>query len=171
MPPEGTVRIDDAKIIFRNFIGKEGPFNAEGDRNFGVLLDDEVAEAMEADGWNVKWLKPRPDIEEEVEPQAWLPVFLKYKGRNGPVRPPLVAQITSRGRVNLGEDEVEVLDWAEMVAVDLIVRPFFWEVNGKSGTKAMLKTMFVTIQEDELEIKYAHTRPVSDVNFEDENED
>src|SRR3954465_11535199 len=41
-----------------------GPVYREGDRNFAVLLDDEVAAAMNEDGWNVKWLKPREDAEE-----------------------------------------------------------------------------------------------------------
>jgi hypothetical protein len=154
--PDNTVMMEGVQIVFRNFAGKEGPYNKEGDRNFGVLLDDTVATAMAEDGWNIKWLKPREDAEEEETEQAWLPVALKYQGRNGPVRPPTVALLNSQNkRRNLGEEEVEILDWAEITNVDLIVRPYTWEVQGKSGVKAYLKSMFVTIEEDELERKYA----------------
>lgn len=149
MPPnDGTVLMEGVRIIFRNFAGKEGKYNREGDRNFAVLLDDEVATAMAADNWNVKWLQPRNEEEEEA-PQAYLPVSLSYKGR-----PPRVVLITSRGRTNLDETQVELLDWANIINVDLIVRPYEWLVNGKTGIKAYCQSIYVTIEEDALEIKY-----------------
>jgi hypothetical protein len=140
--------MEGVRIIFRNFAGKEGKYNREGDRNFAVLLDNEVANAMAEDNWNVKWLQPRGEDEEET-PQAYLPVSLSYKGR-----PPRVVMITSRGRSNLDEDQVEILDWATIVNVDLIVRPYEWTVNGKTGIKAYLQSIYITIEEDELERKY-----------------
>lgn len=149
MPPnDDTVLMEGVRIIFRNFSGKEGKYNREGDRNFAVLLDDEVANAMAEDDWNVKWLQPRGEDEEET-PQAYLPVSVSYKGR-----PPRIVLITSRGRTNLDDTQVEMLDWATIINVDLIVRPYRWEVNGKSGIKAYLQSLYVTIEEDELERKY-----------------
>jgi hypothetical protein len=61
MPAENTVLMEGVRIIFRNFAGKEGQYNREGDRNFGVILPDDVAQQMLADGWNVKYLKPREE--------------------------------------------------------------------------------------------------------------
>ena len=145
---DGTVLMEGVRIIFRNFSGKEGKYNREGDRNFAVLLDDEEANAMAGDNWNVKWLQPRNEDEEET-PQAYLPVSLSYKGR-----PPRVVVITSRGRTNLDDTQVEMLDWATIVNVDLIVRPYEWLVNGKTGIKAYCQSIYVTIEEDELERKY-----------------
>lgn len=149
MPQDNTVLMEGVRIVFRNFTGKEGQYNREGDRNFAVLLDDEVANAMDADGWNIKWLKPRENDEEETQ-QAYLQVAVNFKGR-----PPRIVIITSRGRTNLDEDSIEMLDWADIKNVDLIVRPYEWSVNGKTGIKAYLQSIYVTIEEDALELKYA----------------
>lgn len=146
---DNTVLMEGVRIIFRNFAGKEGQYNREGDRNFAVLLDEKVAAAMGEDGWNVKWLKPRSE-EEDDGPQAYLPISVNFKGR-----PPRIVLITSRGRTNLDEGQVETLDWVDIINVDLIVRPYEWTVNGKSGVKAYLQSIYVTIDEDPLELKYS----------------
>jgi hypothetical protein len=146
---DNTVLMEGVRIIFRNFSGKEGQYNREGDRNFAVLLDDTIANTMAEDNWNIKWLRPR-DEDEEENPQAYLPVSVNFKGR-----PPRIVLITSRGRTNLDEDSVEMLDWADIINVDLIVRPYEWQVNEKSGIKAYLQSIYVTIEEDPLEIKYS----------------
>lgn len=147
--PDNTVVMEGVRIIFRNFTGKEGQYNREGDRNFAVLLDEVTAGAMAEDGWNVKVLRPREDDEEQT-PQPYLPVSVNFKGR-----PPRIVLITSRGRTHLDESNVEMLDWADILNVDLIVRPYEWVVNDKTGIKAYLQALYVTIQEDPLEIKYA----------------
>ncbi len=146
---DNTVLMEGVRIIFRNFSGKEGQYNREGDRNFAVLLDDKVAAAMADDNWNVKWLRPRTEEEGET-PQAYLPISVNFKGR-----PPRIVLITSRGRTNLDEDQVEMLDWVDIITVDLIVRPYEWTVNQKSGVKAYLQSIYVTIEEDALELKYS----------------
>lgn len=144
---DNTVLMENVRIIFRNFSGREGMYNREGDRNFCVLLDRETAERMLRDGWNVKVLAAREEGEED---QPYLPVTVNFKGR-----PPRVVMITSRGRNTLEEDQVELLDWADIINADLIVRPYEWAVNGKTGIKAYLQSLYVTIQEDELELKYS----------------
>lgn len=146
MSEQGTVLIENARLIFRNFAGKESQFNREGDRNFCVILDPDVAEQMANDGWNVKFLQAR---EEGDEPQPYIQVSVGYKSR-----PPKIVQITSMGRTDLGEREVESLDWVEILNVDLIFRPYDWTINGKSGKKAYLKSLFITIEEDVLDAKY-----------------
>lgn len=150
---DNTVLMEGVRIIFRNFAGREGQYNREGDRNFAVLLDDKIANAMAEDKWNIKWLKPREE-DEDAQPQAYLPISVNFKGR-----PPRIVLITTRGRTNLDESTIETLDWVDIINVDLIVRPYEWTVNQKSGVKAYLQSIYVTIEEDPLEMKYNQIEP------------
>jgi hypothetical protein len=53
--------IEDARLIFRNFEGKQSQFNREGKREFSVILDPATAGQMAKDGWNIKTLKAREE--------------------------------------------------------------------------------------------------------------
>jgi len=147
-----TVTIEDAQLIFKNFSGKEGPFNREGNREFSVVLTEEVAHQMLEDGWNVKIPEPR---EEGDDPRPYISVAVSYK-----IRPPKIVMITSSARTNLDEDSVGTLDWADITKADLIINASAWTFGDKSGIKAYLKSLYVTIEEDELERKYA-PKPVA----------
>ena len=150
-----TFMVEDARIIFRNFSGKEGQYNREGDRNFAVVIPSDIADQMVLDGWNVRILEPR---EEGDDPTPYVQVAVNFNNR-----PPRVVMLTSTTRTQLDEASVEVLDWADFKTVDLIARGYEWSVNGKSGVKAYLQSMFVTIEEDALERKYAiHENPADD---------
>jgi hypothetical protein len=147
MPQEQTILFEDCRIVFRNFEGRETQYNRAGDRNFCVLLPAEMVDDLTEDGWNVKYLKAR---EEGVEDQPYLQVSVGYK-----YKPPKIVMITSRGRNDLSEDMIEMLDWVDIKTVDLIVRPYDWNVGGRSGKAAYVKTLYITINEDALELKYA----------------
>ena len=141
--------IENAELVFKNFEGREGPYNVKGERNFNVILTNhEDMVALQADGWALGELKP---LDEDGDPRPKMKVSLRFD-----VFPPNIVLITNNGmtRTRLTEDTVGILDTIEMELVDLIVRPYDWEFGGKSGTKAMVKTMFVTAREDELEAKY-----------------
>lgn len=141
---------EDCRIIFRNFSGEQSQYNPKGARNFCVIVDDmEVAKAMEADGWNIKYRQP---LDEGGDETAYIPVAVSFDNV-----PPTVVLITSRGRTHLDESTISTLDYAEIENVDLILNPYNWEVNGKHGVKAYLKSMYVTIHEDPLARKYAET--------------
>lgn len=160
MPLENIV-MEGVRIIFRNFSGKADQYNREGDRNFSVLLDPDTAAAMERDGFNVKVLHPR---EEGDLPQPYLKITVKYRNMAGEkIKPPRVVMITSKGKTQLDEDSIEALDWADIQNVDLIVRPFEWEMgkgkDAKHGVAAYLQSIYVTINEDPLEKKYSGVDP------------
>lgn len=146
-----TFQVDDAQLLpppFKNFTGRKTMYNREGDRNFCIILDPEFAATLANDGWAVKWLDPR---EEGDEPTAYIKVTVKFGDY-----PPRITMISSAGKTLLDEDTVEVLDYTYLQKVDLICRAYDWTLaDGRSGRAAYLQTMFVTIEEDALERKYA----------------
>jgi hypothetical protein len=152
-----NVTIEGARIIFRNFKGEATQYNRAGDRNFCVVLDPELADALKRDGWNVKVKEPREEGDDPL-------IYLKVKVAFGNY-PPIIKQVTSRGATQLDEDTVMVLDTAAIENVDLIISPYEYEVNGKHGVAAYLKKMYVTITEDDLDKKYARFEDVEEPPF------
>lgn len=144
------IKVENAKIIFRNFSGKADKFNPMGgNRQFCLIIEDpDFAKQLEEDGWNIKYLRPR---DEDEEPQPYLPVKVKYANR-----PPHIYLCTSNNKTLLNEETVGSLDYADISNVDLIVTPYQYsvQVTGKSGVAAYVKTMYVTVVEDEFAAKY-----------------
>jgi hypothetical protein len=141
-----NIVVENARLIFKNFAGEESKFNRAGNRNFCVILDGDSAEDLRQMGWNVKALRPRED---EDEPTYYLQVTVAFGNF-----PPKVVMISGKTKTVLDEESIDTLDYAEIANVDLIIRPYHWEVNGKEGIKAYLKTMYVTIEQDVFAGKY-----------------
>lgn len=143
--PDYTIK--DAKIRWRNFAGREAKFNAKGNRNFTIFLEQRDAEALSDMGLNVKTLPPR----EEGQPQQdILKVKVNFNGR-----PPRLVLVTHKGRTQLDEETAMLLDTAEIQKVDLILSPYHWDIEGNSGVAVSLKAIYMTIVEDELEMMYS----------------
>lgn len=163
-----NIKIEGGSLIFKNFQGKESlPYNKEGERNFGVLLDDELAKALVKDGWNVKYRPPRDDGYE----QPWLKVKVRYDKY-----PPVVVLINSKGKIRLTEETIDQLDWSIIKNADMIINPSEYPaIMGKDGKEvrpggvtAYLKSLYVTVQEDDLASKYADIPDIDNVPISEE---
>ena len=146
--PKGILQIDDARIIFKNFEGRGDKFNREGDRNFSLLIEDEnTANALIKEGWNVKI---KPGREEGDNPFMRLPVKVKFTDYG-----PNVYLVTGNRRNELDEESIGCLDNIEIESVDMDIRPYDWEVNGRTGRTAYLQSMEVVQRIDRFAARYS----------------
>jgi len=139
---ENLITVEDARIIFRNFEGREEKFNPKGKRNFGLILPFELADKMLLDGWNVKYLKPRDDGD---LPQPWIQVKVEFGNK-----PPKLVQVTRRGKTLITEDLAETLDWVDIETADVTITPYDYNINGKSGRACYAHTVVLRIEENYL---------------------
>lgn len=145
--PKGILQMDDVRIVYRNFSGAGSKFNREGDRNFSVVIDDQnIADQLIAEGWNIK---VRPPRDEDEMPFMHLPVKIKFNDRG-----PIVYLQSGDNLVRLEEDMVSCLDNVDIIGVDLDVRPYDWEVNGKTGRTAYLHSIRVVQEVDRFAADY-----------------
>ena len=145
----GVVQIEDARLTYKNFRGEGGKYNREGDRGFSVIIpDQETADMLIDAGWNVKIKAPRDGYE---EPFMHLPVKVKFNNR-GPAIYVLSGNNPPR---RLNEDTIDMLDEIDIAGVNLDLRPYEWNINGKDGITAYLQAMEVIQNLDRFGAKYA----------------
>lgn len=146
-----NIKIENARIVFRNLSGKPDKFNPQGGkRSFSVVIEDpEFANELKREGWNIKQFNPSPDSDEE--PAHFISVKVSYNNI-----PPHIYLCTSKNKTLLNEDTVGQLDYAEISNVDIVITPYQYEMNGRSGISAYVKTMYVTVVEDEFASKYEY---------------
>jgi hypothetical protein len=139
--PKGILIIDDARIIHRNFSGAASKFNAAGSRNFSVVIEDEeVKDALVEEGWNVKIRAPR---EPGDAPFMFLPVKVNFN-----YKPPKVYLVSGNRKTELDEETIDMLDNIDILTVDLDISPSNYDVNGRTGVAAYLKSMQVVQEVD-----------------------
>lgn len=151
--PRGRLEINNAHIIYRNFAGEGSKYNREGDRNFAVRIpNQEIADALIEEGWNIRIKPPREDGD---EPFMYLPVKVKYyEDDRGNKRGPNAYLISGNSRTELDEETIACVDDLDIRSVDLDIRPYDWEINGKSGRAAYLHAIEVTQEIDRFAARY-----------------
>ena len=73
----------------------------------------------------------------------YLPVKIKFSDRG-----PNVYLSTGTRMNRLDEESISCLDDVDILSVDLDLRPYDWEVNGKTGRTAYLQSIKVTQELD-----------------------
>lgn len=154
--PKGILQIDDIdgrQIIFKNFEGKGDKFNREGDRNFSLRIDDpDTADALVKEGWNVRIKEGRDDDE---GPFMRLPIKVKFTNYGPNV------YLRTGDRVNeLNEESIACLDNIEIDSVCMDIRPYDWDVNGRTGRTAYLQSIEVVQRIDRFAARYANNEEV-----------
>lgn len=151
---KGFVEIEDARIIWPNFSGEASKYNKEGDRNFCIAIpNQDIADSLTNDvnefgvGWNVKIRPPR---DEDEDPFMFLKVKLSFKGQG-----PDVFLITNGKMTRLDEESISCLDHIEISYVDLSIRPYDDEINGRPFRSAYLRAIYVTQNVDRFAARYA----------------
>lgn len=139
-----NITIEGARIIFRDFSGEKNRYS--NDKTFTLALEEELADRLYSDGWPIRWLEPKTDDQVRLPILTVKIVFGKY--------PPQIVMITGGKKKVLTENEVHILDWANFQNVDVKITPYNYDFNGKKGVKAYLKSLWVTIADDEFEMKY-----------------
>ena len=111
-----NIKIENARIVFRNLSGKPDKFNPQGGkRSFSVVIEDtEFANELKREGWNIKQFNPSPDSDEE--PAHFISVKVSYNNI-----PPHIYLCTSKNKTLLNEDTVGQLDYAEISNVDIVI--------------------------------------------------
>lgn len=156
--PKNILQIDDARIIFKNFEGRGDKFNREGDRNFSLLIEDpNTADALIKEGWNVK-IKPGRD--EDEGDFMRLPVKVKFTDYG-----PNVYLVSGGRRVELDEESIACLDNIDIESVDMDLRPYDWDVNGRIGRTAYLQSMQVIQRVDRFAERYARMSDDEKLDF------
>lgn len=156
---KGNLIIDDARIIYRNLSGEPSQYNREGDRNFSLVIpDQDVANALIDEGWNVKIRAPR---EEGDMPFMHLPIKARFNDYG-----PTVYLRSGKNMVKLDEESVGQLDHIDIEFVDMEVRPYDWSrPDGSSGRSAYLASMCVTQKVDRYMARYAEEEAPEELPF------
>lgn len=146
------LKMDNVRIVFRNFAGRASQFNREGDREFSVVIDDvDVANALVEDGWNVHIKAPR---EEGDKPFCFLKVKVKFSRVNPRLNPKIYLK-SGRNLNTLDEETVNMLDGIDIANVDLDIRPYHYDVKGEQGVSAYLQSICVTQEVDRFQQRFA----------------
>ena len=155
-------RIDDVTIrgaagqqlIFRNFEGAAGKFNNAGDRNFCLIIDEELAGELQSKGFTIKRTKAREDY--DSVPYIKIKVGFTLKDGTDNPYPPKIYKIDSTGMRALDKTNVKLLDGARIKNADLIFSAYSYEDRdtGETRYSAYLRNLYAEIEENELEREY-----------------
>lgn len=155
--------VSNASLIFKNFKGEAKKFNAKGNRNFHIQLTKELADGLLSDFSDLNIKFPEDDLDESYNPH----IVVKIATNN---KIPEVYKIIGDKSIQLTERTLGTLDNDKFDNVDLVLRPYHWEINDKTGTSLYLQKGYFTVEEDIFSKKYS--RIISDdTELQDEYEE
>ena len=142
------------QLIFRNFEGVANRYNNPGDRNFCLIIDEELASELEAKGFTIKRTKGDGDY----DPVPYIKIKIGYTRKDGSDNPypPKIFKIDSTGMKMLDKNNVKLLDGSRLNNVDLefSASPYEDRETGTIKYSAYLKSLYAEIEESALEREY-----------------
>lgn len=147
-----TTRFENVRLILRNFRGEAHPmYNRDGARSFHILLDNELAQELESQGYKIRWPKPNPEInpaEDTRQPSLEVTV----SSRNDYIYPSVKMFLVDNGqptRISTQDlSQVDMLDSLLLDGCDVVVNPYRWEMEGDTGVKAYLSVLYANLRDD-----------------------
>ena len=142
----GDLSVENAVIKYKNFSGAPTNVNpAGGKRTFVLLLNEEIAEDLRMEGWNVKYKEP---LEEGGYPSIYTEINVNMES----TYPPKVVLITEKNGkqkpTNLKGDMVKSLDRARLENIDMIIHPYEHGRPGQYKVKGYARAIYATQAED-----------------------
>lgn len=149
------LKLDGVQIRKRNFRGERVKYNDRGNRTCLLILDRDQAEKsgfksvtdfvdyLRSENWKVGVFPVR---EGEDEPDAFMQVNAIYNEYEHPN----IYLKNAKGSVLLDENSVGEIDYADIANVDCILYLNYWKYDGSEGFNNRIKSMEVTILEDEI---------------------
>ena len=139
--------IDGRDIRYRNFAGNVSQYNSTGAKKFNLVLNEDIALDLLKRGFNVHSKEL-----DSGDVMYSLDVFINYGNYS-----PNIYAIAGDTKKLLDDTTIKALQGADIIKVDLCIRPYHWKAAGnKSGIKAYVKYMYVTIEVDPFADAYAH---------------
>ena len=181
--PRNIIQFNNATLTYKNFGGLErrNPKNPQeilnraGDRNFCICIGDydnngifvpnyEIADTLESLGFTVK-KKVRQRVDQDGLPIGdpidflFLKVNVKYRkdsdaNGNPVVKGPKVFLQSGNTTIQLKEDTLGTVDNIRIVGCDIDIRPYNWNVVGKTGTTAYLNSIWIKQDIDRFDERY-----------------
>ena len=151
MANQTQLTLENVRIIYPNFAGRESEYNTKGSREFALALDPELGQELAAQGLNVKF--PAEDQPNGPEIQPWIKIVLVNNGNGTIINPTDVSQIIMLDEVTAG------------ARANVIVNPYNWSAAGRTGIKAYINKLYIYIDDIDESLAPAKDKFEQDINF------
>lgn len=140
--PNGDIKVENAVILWPNFSGKPTEMNsAGGKRTFCLMLNEELADRLREEGWNIK---DRPPRDPDDYPFIFTEIVVNMDSR---FPPEVWLRTEFRGRpsmIQLNEETIGQLDDIQIVGADLVIHPY---VHGRGAYKCKGYARYVNVKQ------------------------
>ena len=152
----------DFEILFPNLEGRRDRYNTNGDRSFRLKFNDnEFAQQLAEDGWNIKIYTPKND---DYEPYYYMNVKTKFRCDSDKVRQdPEIHRVNAKNDILCTAEDMATIDndymSRKVIRTDLSINPYPWHNPGMGdgeGVTAYLREMWVEVKDSPFAARYAN---------------